>query len=340
MSTSLLPIVLRCFSLIQSTSLLDETLRLARGTAKVPYPTILSNRLLITPALTIDSMKSRPSPQPASAITETAHPTLSPLSPTLSVSSPATIAPHTTRTQKRKLDTEDGPAPKRLQVQPAPAPPPAVSPEPSKINRHGLGDHRDHDSHIEGDNRDNPSRIVEDNQDYETDNRYHETEDLLLTRPQPSQTPQLSKANLKQLQQELLALEEMDNTIKPSDRKRKSASSRQTSSSDLASTRSKEPTSSHSFYRHSILDRANIYVLPESPPETLQAPLDIIFKREVTAERRREISGMAKDKSRKFSRLLRGSHREDDLVELVHQALFDMHNDETLTHPRKAGEFH
>ncbi|KAL8783257.1 MAG: hypothetical protein Q9213_004769 [Squamulea squamosa] len=320
----------------------------------------------------MDSTNIAPPPQPAS--------TPSQPPPTLPLPASPTIAAPTTRAQKRKLDTTDGPAHKRLQIESPLASLPEVLLEPAKINPHTLGDDRNHDPKTEsvsqdnglptqspsrhkvrtalGDSRDHGSEIhrviedqdiqtqrdtrspdsplVESNRCHQPDNRYCETEDLLLSKPQRSPTAELSKANLKQLEQEILSLEEMDNPITPSDRGRKRAPSRQTSSSDLASTRSKEPTSSHSFYRYSILDRANVYILPESPPETLQAQLDIIFKRDVTEERRRQISDMAKEKSRNFTRLLRGSHREDDLVELVHQALYDMHKDESLTHPRKA----
>ena len=284
--------------------------------------------MLTAPALAMDSVKSVPLPQ---SVAGSAHSTSSQLPPTLSLPSAATVTPNITRAKKRKLDTEDGPSPKRLHKEPTPASTPSVSPESLKPSLHTPRDNREHNPHKQEDDRCQEPPVVEDNQS-------DKTEDPPLCRPRPSPPAQLSKANLDQLQQEVVALEEMDHTITPSDRGRKRASSRQTSSSDLASTRSKEPTFSHSFYRYSILDRANVYVLPESPPEALQAQLDIIFKREVTEERRREISAMAKDKSRDFSQLLRGSHREDDLVELVHRALFDMHKDKTLAHPRKAGK--
>ncbi|KAL8995924.1 MAG: hypothetical protein Q9169_004460 [Polycauliona sp. 2 TL-2023] len=174
-----------------------------------------------------------------------------------------------------------------------------------------------------------------------TDNRSHEAKDSPSTRPQPSPTAQLSKANLKQLQQQVIALEEMNNTATSSERGRKRTLSGQmtmsrTSVSEVASTRTKESTPSHAFYRYEILDQAKVYVIAEDPPRTVQAQLDTIFKREMSEERHRQISATAKEKSPLFSELLRGAHREDDLVELVHEAIFAMHKDKALTHPRKA----
>lgn len=305
-------------------------------------PSSFPSHLLTAPAFNMVSMERTPSPQPASAIAETAHSTPSQPPPTLHVPSPAPIAPQTTRAQKRKLDTEDGSTCKRLQTEPPPGSPPgsppAVSPELLTTKPRTLGDNRNHDSRTEGVSRDHDLPTAETIPDHETDTPYHETEDLRLSKPRQPPTAHLSEANLEQLEHEIIALEEMDNIVTPSDRGRKRASSRQTSNSDLASTHSKGPTPSPTFYRYNILDQANVYILPEPPPQTLQAQLDIVFKRKVLEERRREISDIAKEKSRKFCLLLRGAHREDDLVELVHETLFDMHKDETLTHPRKAGK--
>lgn len=65
--------------------------------------------------------------------------------------------------------------------------------------------------------------------------------------------------------------------------------------------------------------------------------MDIIFKHEIPKERRRETSGIAKMVSQSFIKNLRGAHREDDLVELIYEALRMMHKDETIAFPRKAG---
>ena len=157
---------------------------------------------------------------------------------------------------------------------------------------------------------------------------------------------QLSEENLKKLERDLEQLErgtpnKMDPGIIFSDRARKRAPSRQTSSSDLnqdtVSQRSQKSSASNGFYRYYILDRARIYVRPEPPPVDIQAEMDVIFERDIPEQRRREISGIAKEISQSFINKLRGAHREDDLVELVYQALHMMHKDETFDFLRKAG---
>lgn len=157
---------------------------------------------------------------------------------------------------------------------------------------------------------------------------------------------QLSEKNLKKLERDLEKLErqtfdEMDPGLTVVHRVRKRALSRQASFSDLnqdtASLRSQKSSVSNSIYRYHILDQARIYVHPEPPPMDIQAQMDVIFKREILEERRREISGIAKKISQNFINNLRGAHREDDLVELVYEALRMMQKDETFDFPRKAG---
>jgi len=157
---------------------------------------------------------------------------------------------------------------------------------------------------------------------------------------------QLSEENLKKLERELEKVErgtpdEMEPGAMIPDRVRKRAPSRQTSSSDpvqdTVSLRSQKSSVSNSFYRYHTLDQARIYVRPEPPPMDIQAQMDIIFEREIPKKRRREISGIAKEISQSFINNLRGAHREDDLVELVYEALHMMHKDETFDFPRKAG---
>ena len=134
---------------------------------------------------------------------------------------------------------------------------------------------------------------------------------------------------------------EMDQTDTISDRVRKRTLSRQASSSylnqDTASSRSRMSAVAQTLYRYRVLAKAGIYVHPEPPPLGIQAQLDVIFKREIPEERRREISVIAKDISREFIHNLRGAHREDDLVELIYEALRMMYKDETFSFPRKAG---
>ncbi|KAL8917752.1 MAG: hypothetical protein Q9172_005701 [Xanthocarpia lactea] len=314
----------------------------------------------------MDDIKTMSLQKPASAPTSTVHCT--PSQPP----SPATSTPHSNRPPKRKLDNEDNPACKKRQLEPPAAPTSAVSPLPDpqqasldkqdQASRTEGGVPRGHSSptqgskrddllEAQGNNRDNHQQTQEITQKYspsirqdrrgrDTDNRHHESEDLAFDKSHQTPSAPLSEANLKLLQQEVTAFEDMDNESTSSSQARKRrAPSRQTSNSDLVSGtsgRTKDPTPSHSFYRYNILDQANVYIQPEPPSEKLQAQLDLIFKRKVTDDRRREISDIAKQMSPEFSKLLRGAHREDDLVELVQEALFTMHKDDTLTHPRKA----
>lgn len=180
------------------------------------------------------------------------------------------------------------------------------------------------------------------------DKRSYNSEDKHSYKRRPGSVPesQLSEENLKKLERVLEKLErgtsdEMEPGVTIRDRVRKRAPSRQASSSDLnqdtASLRSQKSSVSNSFYRYHILDQARIHVRPEPPPTDIQAQMDVIFEREIPEERRREISDIAKKISQGFINNLRGAHREDDLVELIYEALRMMHKDEIFNFPRKAG---
>ncbi|KAL9010511.1 MAG: hypothetical protein Q9173_004564, partial [Seirophora scorigena] len=270
--------------------------------------------------------------------------------PSLPTPSPATTA------QKRRCEDveDDGRAVKRQQGEPPSALTPATAPKLLETTPHTLGDLRDYGSQIAGTNSERDSRIEEDNRRHDLDSLYHEIQDnrdqgfgsrdyesqnLSPAQPYHQPTAPLSKANLRQLQEGVAASEDMSSGG-TSGRGRKRASSRQTSNSDLLSatstTRSKEPTPSHNFYRYHILRRARVQIHSEPPPRVLQPQLDAIFHREVTKERRSKITDAAEETSREFARLLEGAHREDDLVELVHKALFAIHREDSLSHPRKA----
>ncbi|KAI4209464.1 MAG: hypothetical protein LQ351_007595 [Letrouitia transgressa] len=126
---------------------------------------------------------------------------------------------------------------------------------------------------------------------------------------------QLSEENLKKLERETPM---MDPIFIAPDRVRKRAPSRQASFSDLNQ------------------DTASLPSQKSSGSNNIQDQMDIIFKHEIPKERRRETSGIAKMVSQSFIKNLRGAHREDDLVELIYEALRMMHKDETIAFPRKA----
>ena len=179
-------------------------------------------------------------------------------------------------------------------------------------------------------------------------NRQNDFEDKQLYKQRRKSVleSQLSKESLRKLERDLKKFErgtpdEMDPNVKFPDLVRKRGSSQQASLSDLnqdtASLRSQKSSVSNSFYRYYILDQARIYIRPEPPPIDIQAQMDIIFEREISEKRRKEISGIAKKMSQSFINNLRGAHREDDLVELIYEALHMMHKDETFDFLRKAG---
>ena len=113
---------------------------------------------------------------------------------------------------------------------------------------------------------------------------------------------------------------------------RKRALSRQASSSDLnpdtVSAPSQKSAASNSFYRYHILQGAKLFIRPEAPPKEIRSQLDIIYKREISDERKRQIFDIANKKSQAFINNLRGAHREDDFLELIYQAFREMYPDE------------
>ena len=182
---------------------------------------------------------------------------------------------------------------------------------------------------------------------WQSDKRSYSSEDKHSYKRRSDSVPesQLSEENLKKLERVLEKLEsgtsdEMEPGVTIRDRVRKRAPSRQASSSYLnqdTASRSQKSSVSNSFYRYHILDQARIYVRPEPPPMNIQTQMDVIFKREILGERRREISDIAKKISQGFINNLRGAHSEDDLVELIYEALRMMRKDENFDFARKAG---
>ena len=328
-------------------------------------PLVFSSRWLIALVLGMGDIKTMPSPEAASALAAILHSNQS------QPPSPAINPPQSNGPPKRALDTEDDRTYKKRRLEPSSASTSADSEEPltpcqasqdkqvqapqsegdvGRVNEpSGQGFNRDklleahsysrdHGRETQEITQESDHSIRQDSRGYLLDDGHHKSEDK---RPQPSNTP-LSKANLTLFQQEVAAFEEMDNESTSSSQVRKRrAPSRQTSNSDLVSAtsgRTKEPTPSQSFYRYTTLALANVYIRPEPLSETVQARLASIFERRVTDDRRRKISNIAKELSPQFGKVLMSPCREDDLVELVLEALLAMHADESLTYRRKAGK--
>ncbi|MCJ1467474.1 hypothetical protein MMC07_006099 [Pseudocyphellaria aurata] len=79
-----------------------------------------------------------------------------------------------------------------------------------------------------------------------------------------------------------------------------------------------------------------MFLHPEPPRKEIRSQLDLIYKRKNSDQRTRQISDIAKKKSRDFITNLRGAHREDDLVELIHEAFRELYPYEVFDCPRKA----
>ncbi|KAL9597810.1 MAG: hypothetical protein Q9219_004887 [cf. Caloplaca sp. 3 TL-2023] len=125
---------------------------------------------------------------------------------------------------------------------------------------------------------------------------------------------QLSERNLQELERE--TSESMDG--------RKRSSSKQTSASEVPSSRSQKPTVSNTFYRWKILYGASIYVHSRPPPLDLIPQLNDIFDREIVDARKTELSGIAREAAEAFGVNTRSANREDDLVEILYEALKKM----------------
>jgi len=106
---------------------------------------------------------------------------------------------------------------------------------------------------------------------------------------------------------------------------------------DAPSVRSETSSGTIAFYRHEILQRAGIFVRNEPPPKQIQSQMNTILRRRISEQRKLELADIADDISQKFIHNPRGANREDDLVELVCEALRSMHRGGTFYFPRKAG---
>ena len=72
-------------------------------------------------------------------------------------------------------------------------------------------------------------------------------------------------------------------------------------------------------------------------PKEIRAQFDAVILREVTPERKEELSLIAHRLSDSFIEVLGTAAGEDDCIEPFHDALSSMDHRESLTFPRKAG---
>ena len=90
-------------------------------------------------------------------------------------------------------------------------------------------------------------------------------------------------------------------------------------------------------YRLSTLARANIVFRFSPAPEDVHTRITAIIQRPVSKERKKELSRIAHTLHDQFAPVLGGAAREDDCIELFHQALSALGYSRSLLLPRKAG---
>ena len=90
-------------------------------------------------------------------------------------------------------------------------------------------------------------------------------------------------------------------------------------------------------YRLTILARANIIFQFQPAPKNVCTRIAAVFQRLIPKERKKELSRIAHTLHNQFAPVLSGAAREDDCLELTHQALSSLGYDDSLLLPRKAG---
>ena len=89
--------------------------------------------------------------------------------------------------------------------------------------------------------------------------------------------------------------------------------------------------------RLSTLVGTNILFQFQPTPEEIGTQIAAIFQREVSSEKEEELSRIGQRLHDSFAPVLSGAAREDDCVELFHQALSTMTHSDSVLLPRKAG---
>lgn len=106
---------------------------------------------------------------------------------------------------------------------------------------------------------------------------------------------------------------------------------------ETTSGRSQRSSGTAARYRWVILDSARIFVRSGPPPKEIRPRINAVIQREISEERKREISLVAEKLCDGFTDVLDGANREDDCVEPIHNALSSMDNSKSFSFPRKAG---
>lgn len=116
-----------------------------------------------------------------------------------------------------------------------------------------------------------------------------------------------------------------------------STASTGTGDQDTASQVTQKSSYTAAHYRLSILAGANIIFRFLPAPEDVSTRIAAIIQRPVSEERKEELSLIAHTLHNRFAPVLSGAAREDDCIELFHQALSALGYRDSLLLPRKAG---
>ena len=116
-----------------------------------------------------------------------------------------------------------------------------------------------------------------------------------------------------------------------------STASTGTGDQETASQVTQKSSYTAAHYRLSILAGANIVFRFLPAPEDVSTRVTAIIQRPVSKERKEELSCIAQTLHNRFAPVLSGAAREDDCVELFHQALFALGYNDSVLLPRKAG---
>lgn len=110
-----------------------------------------------------------------------------------------------------------------------------------------------------------------------------------------------------------------------------------TGDQETASQLTQKSSYTAAHYRLSTLAGANILFQFRPAPEEIGTQIAAIVEREVTPERKKELSRIGQRLHDSFASVLSGAAREDDCVELFHEALSAMAPSDSVLLPRKAG---
>ena len=106
---------------------------------------------------------------------------------------------------------------------------------------------------------------------------------------------------------------------------------------ESATTQSQKSRITAAQYRYDVLLGARIIVRHQPAPTEVRVQVDAIMKREITPERKRELSMIAQRLKDSFVETLGEAAGEDDCIKLFYNALSSMDSCDNFAMPQKAG---